>query len=81
MSIVLLSGSLCTLSARAGQHVLPAGADSGGVAQKGTNSSLRSRRRGRTGKAMALLLFHIVSCLPRPHPGHKLFGAKEADSL
>lgn len=59
--IVPLSGSLCTLSARAGQHVLPAGADSGGVAQKGTNSSLRSRRRGRTGGKQRRYCFSTLS--------------------
>lgn len=62
-----------------GRRVLPAAVDSGGVAQKGTNTSLGSRGRG--GGKRGAIAFPCCQLLPRPHPGHKLLWVNKAYSL
>ncbi len=63
-----------------GWCVLPTAVDSDGVAQKEQIPVWGAGEGKGRGEAMEQLLFHAVSCLPRPHPGHKLLWVNEADS-
>lgn len=62
-----------------GRHVLPAAVDWQSGAKR--TIPVEGAREGKWGETMEQSLFHAVSCLPRPHPGHKLLWVNKGDSL